>query len=273
MLKSLRIRDFTVFKEADLTFAGGLNVIVGANGTGKSHLLKLPYAVMAMSAEGGRKRSEPPTKTLLQTRIADKIHGVFRPEERLGRLVHRQRGHNKCEVEMRFGQPEEACLAFSFSSVAQSKVSVTSFPSGWQDKPPVFLPTRELLTLYPGFVSLYKTRYLELNLARHLSAAGCSSLERTAGRGRCPLDGAFGGADWRTGCTGCQQRSLLLVSIQRGQDGNATGGKGMAQAGHACKADRHRLPAGQVMPVLGGAGSQSQPETRSRDRKGNSRHL
>lgn len=50
MLQSLRIRDFTVFKEADLTFAKGLNVIVGANGTGKTHLLKLPYAVMAMGA-------------------------------------------------------------------------------------------------------------------------------------------------------------------------------------------------------------------------------
>ena len=54
-------------------------------------------------------------------------------------------------------------MAFSFSSVAQSKVSVTSFPSGWQDKPPVFLPTRELLTLYPGFVSLYEAYYLEFD--------------------------------------------------------------------------------------------------------------
>ena len=161
MLESLRIEDFTVFKEANLTFARGLNVIIGANGTGKSHLLKLSYAAMAMSAEEGKKRSEPPTKTLLQTRIADKIDGVFRPEERLGRLVRRQRGRKKCEVEIRFGQPEEACLAFSFSSVAQSKVSVTSFPSGWQDKLPVFLPTRELLTIYPGFVSLYEARYLE----------------------------------------------------------------------------------------------------------------
>ena len=51
MLQSLRIRDFTVFKGADLTFAPGLNVIVGANGMGKTHLLKLPYAVMAMGAE------------------------------------------------------------------------------------------------------------------------------------------------------------------------------------------------------------------------------
>jgi len=165
VLKSLRIRDFTVFKEADLTFAQGLNVIVGANGTGKSHLLKLPYALMAMSAEEGRKRRESPTKptkTLLQNRIAEKIVGVFRPEERLGRLVHRQRGRNKCEVDMRFGQPE-AHLGFQFSSLAQSEVVVQRLPSKWQDKLPVFLPTGELLTLYPGFVSLYETHYLEFD--------------------------------------------------------------------------------------------------------------
>ena len=163
MLESLKIRDFTAFKAADLSFTRGLNVIIGANGTGKSHLLKLPYAAMAMSAEEGKKRSEPPTKTLLQTRIAEKIAGVFRPEERLGRLVGRQRGRKtcECEVEVRFAQAEGSCLAFGFSSVARSKVSVTSFPSGWQDKPPVFLPTRKLLTLYPGFVSLYEARYLE----------------------------------------------------------------------------------------------------------------
>ena len=165
MLESLRIKNFTVFKEADLAFATGLNIIVGVNGAGKSHLLKLPYAVMAMSAEEGKKRSETttkPTKTLLQTRIAEKIAGVFRPEEHLGRLVHRQKGRNKCEVTIRLGQPEE-CLSFQFSSLAKSEVVVTDALSGWQDKPPVFLPTRELLTLYPGFVPLYETRYLEFD--------------------------------------------------------------------------------------------------------------
>ena len=162
MLKSLRIREFTVFKEADLEFAKGLNVIVGANGTGKTHLLKLPYAVMAMSAEEGKRRAEPPTKTLLQTRIAEKISSVFRPEDRLGRLVRRQRGRNRCEVKMSFKRPRTS-LAFRFSSLAKSETTVDSAPSKWQDKPPVFLPTRELLTLYPGFVPLYETRHLEFD--------------------------------------------------------------------------------------------------------------
>ena len=162
MLKSLRIRDFTVFKETDLEFGKGLNVIVGANGTGKTHLLKLPYAVMAMSAEEGKKRTGPPTKTLLQTRIAEKLSSVFRPEDRLGRLVHCQRGRNSCEVRMSFRQPKES-LFFGFSSLAKSEVVVRTAISKWQKKPPVFLPTRELLTVYPGFVPLYETRHLEFD--------------------------------------------------------------------------------------------------------------
>ena len=67
MLQSLRIRDFTVFKGADLTFAPGLNVIVGANGTGKTHLLKLPYAVMAMGAEEGKSAAHPPPRRFCRT--------------------------------------------------------------------------------------------------------------------------------------------------------------------------------------------------------------
>ena len=30
----------------------------------------------------------------------------------------------------------------------------------WEGEPPVFMPTRELLTIYPGFVSLYETTEL-----------------------------------------------------------------------------------------------------------------
>ena len=162
MLKSLRVKNFTVFRDVDLKFANGLNVFVGANGTGKTHLLKLPYAAMAMSAEEGRKRTEPPTKSLLQSRIAEKLSGVFRPEDRLGRLVHRRVGRSKCEVEMLFSEPQTR-LAFQFSSLAKSEVSVAKVPCGWQDKPPAFLPTRELLTIYPGFVPLFETRHLEFD--------------------------------------------------------------------------------------------------------------
>ncbi len=113
MLDSLEVKDFTVFKDTKLEFSRGLNVIVGANGTGKTHLLKLPYAVMAMSVEESKKRNGAPTKTLLQTRIADKLNSVFRPEDRLGRLVHRQKGHfPDGRPDLRCSSPPGNCSPF-----------------------------------------------------------------------------------------------------------------------------------------------------------------
>ena len=251
MLQSLRIRDFTVFKGADLTFAQGLNVIVGANGTGKTHLLKLPYAAMAMSAEEGKKRSAAPTKMLFQTRIAEKIFGVFRPEDRLSHLVYRQRGRNKCEVTMRFRQPG-TCLAFQFSSLAKSEVTVTRVPANWQDKPPVFLPTRELLTLYPGFVELYETRYLEFEEAWRDT---CMLLGAPALRGPRekaiahliePLEQQLGGrvvlatnGRFYLRPNGGKDMEMPLVA-----EGWQKGGRRVAEICHACAADRHRLPGG-----------------------------
>jgi energy-coupling factor transporter ATP-binding protein EcfA2 len=45
MLKRLHLKNFTVFADADFEFSPGLNVLVGTNGTGKSHVLKVGYAI------------------------------------------------------------------------------------------------------------------------------------------------------------------------------------------------------------------------------------
>ena len=162
MLKSLEVRSFTAFSQARLDFARGLNVIVGENGAGKTHLLKLPYAVMAMSAEEGRRRdSRPPTKTFLQPRLAEKLVNVFRPEG-LGRLVHRRQGGGRCQVALGFSESGTS-VRFSFARQSQSEVVVDHSPSAWRDRAPVYLPTRELLTIYPGFVPLYETHHVEFD--------------------------------------------------------------------------------------------------------------
>lgn len=43
MLKTLNIKQFTVFQDARFEFSPGLNVIVGDNGTGKIHVIKLGH--------------------------------------------------------------------------------------------------------------------------------------------------------------------------------------------------------------------------------------
>lgn len=160
MINKLSIKYLTVFPEANLEFSPQLNVMVGENGAGKSHLLKVMYSVLATSAEEGRKPNVgAPTKALLQTKLADKLVNVLRPET-LGRLARRKQGHERCEIALTFA---EAALdqAFSFSTKSKSEVGIETLPSKWHDKSPVFLPTRELLTIYPRFVSVYENHYLE----------------------------------------------------------------------------------------------------------------
>ncbi len=184
MLKSLGIKNLTVFPGASLEFSPELNVIVGENGVGKSHLIKVPYAVLATSAEEGRKlNGSPPTKANLQTKLADKLVGVLRPES-VGRLARRKMGMTllvstpvqrgpraarltssgtgvtRCEIQCRFDD-SALDLDFHFTTRSQSEIVIDRLPSRWVARAPVFLPTRELLTIYPGFVSVYENHYLE----------------------------------------------------------------------------------------------------------------
>jgi energy-coupling factor transporter ATP-binding protein EcfA2 len=161
MLQSLDIRNLTVFVEANLRFSPQLNVIIGENGSGKSHLLKVAYAILAASAEEGRKpTASAPTKTLLQTRVAEKLIAVLRPES-LGRLARRKQGRERCRLRLGFDDPR-LDIGCSFTTASKSEVEIDPLPTAWVEKPPVFLPTRELLTIYPGFVSVYENHYLEL---------------------------------------------------------------------------------------------------------------
>ena len=160
MLKSMSVKNFTVFPQATLEFSSSLNVIVGENGTGKTHLLKLAYSILTSTfREGRRSNSLLPSKTSLQSGIAEKLVNVFRPES-LGRLTRRRPGRERCDVSLRFDRKARN-VAFGFATHSKSEVSLERLPTGWIDKEPAYLPTRELLSIYPNFVSFYDGHYLE----------------------------------------------------------------------------------------------------------------
>jgi len=158
MLRALHLKNFTVFPDADLEFGKHLNVIVGENGLGKTQILKIAYVMAYVSARGAQESaSAVPTKSYLQVAVANKLRDAFKPDE-LGRLARRQAGRSRCEIGWAFSQPELDCRA-SFNTASRSEVGIELTPTAWLDKLPVYLPTRELLTIYPGFVSLYETTY------------------------------------------------------------------------------------------------------------------
>lgn len=172
MQKTLKIQNFTVFDDVEIQWSPGLNVIVGENGTGKSQLMKLAYSLSWVSAH--QKKSTRQTKDELRKLIADKLVNTCRPEY-LGRLVTRKSGHNRCEITVEFLNNPKSDFRFSFSTTARLEVKIEELPTNYLVAPPIFIPTREMLSIFPGFTAVYEEQHLEFeetyyDLAKALNA-------------------------------------------------------------------------------------------------------
>ncbi len=192
MIKSANLQNFGPLPNGQYHFAAGLNVIVGENGLGKSQLLKLLYTVLKVNAE-----TKELTKTALGNAYADKLKGVFRPDE-LGRLVKRKQGREKCEIRVQMDAPGRSC-AFSFATQAKSAVQVEQPPQQAPLQAPAYIPTRELVTLCGWFTDLYKNYHLPFDETWYdtVSLLGLPSVkgprELTVKGFLLPLEEAMGG--------------------------------------------------------------------------------
>lgn len=144
-LTQVRLERFTAFKKLELEFSPGINVLVGENGTGKTHLMKVCYAACDVS------------KT--QAPFAEKLIEVFLPSGRqLGRLVRRQQGSTRGLAEVSRGGRK---LFTSFSNHAKlSRSARTTGAGNWAASPigSVYIPVKEMLANGPGFTSLHTQR-------------------------------------------------------------------------------------------------------------------
>lgn len=183
VLKSLQLKNFTVFAEEHLHFSKNVNVIVGENGTGKTHLLKAVYAGLAQSHDHlSEKKKNPRYDGFFD--ISGRLNAMMGSETAYS-LVHRNRNQSLlCEsdsLEMKY-RFTDSSFDFSLeidltqeqitndpigivsddipSFSSNTKPPFTTKPIEFVSNPPVFLPTRELLSIYPSFLALYDTSYV-----------------------------------------------------------------------------------------------------------------
>jgi len=159
MLERLDLGKFTVFEHVSLEFSPGINVFIGANATGKTHLLKLVYSIVRAWTDLERQESPMDGKkksSALAEKISAKLTGVFRPEEgRVGRLVRRGRGRAKSTVKLNL---DNASMTFTLSTLDKLELGPGFLFSTKQIPTAIFLPAREVLSIYPGFLSAYQNR-------------------------------------------------------------------------------------------------------------------
>lgn len=134
-LTKIELSNVTVFHKLTVTFNPGINIFLGENGVGKTHIMKLLYAACQA------KKSEVtfPYKTVM----------VFRPDHSsIGRLVNRDiNSENSASVKV---SSTDANIAMTFSHKTQKYNAEVTGTTAWEkqmvDLSSVFIPAKEILS-------------------------------------------------------------------------------------------------------------------------------
>jgi putative AbiEii toxin of type IV toxin-antitoxin system/AAA domain-containing protein len=157
MLQKLSLCRFTAFDDAMLSFSRGVNVFIGANATGKTHVMKLAYSILRAWGSLSVKES-PASRTyhkFLAEVLAMKLAAVFRPDEgKIARLVRSARGRNGATIQLVLGGGVIDFTVTTTGALRVRELREATLP------PSLFLPAREVLSIYPGFFAAYHNREL-----------------------------------------------------------------------------------------------------------------
>ena len=140
----IEAQNFTLFSQLEQAFSPGINIVIGANGTGKTHLLKMLYAACAVTVGEDKDKG-----------YALKLRNVFSPYEgRMGRLARRQSGSVKTHVAITRQGGSKLVADFSSHTHKPEDVKVTGEAS-WakEELTSAYIPVKEMLAHAPGFLA------------------------------------------------------------------------------------------------------------------------
>jgi len=165
-ISRLELTNFTVFEKASFEFCPGINVLIGENGTGKSHVLKAMYSMLSPWIPNRRQKAD-------EADLEQRLEQVFRPED-FRSLVHR-RLRGDFGITLIDALDRKAELHLSLEPDGRSWTSMPS-QTGIEKGRCVFVPPREVLAMYRGFIAAYEGRELDFDatyydLCKALSAA------------------------------------------------------------------------------------------------------
>lgn len=190
MIRKLVVEGFTVFpQKVSFDFVPGINIVVGGNDSGKSHLMKLCYALCKWSEKSPRR--EFPETWAEEERLRRHFLRVFGTQE-LGALTSRRVSAESALIraslqgeKVPLGSAELAC---SFGAHHEEEgLHISVMPQRFLQENALFMPPREVLSLFPCYIQVGK-RYPDLLDATSWDL--CRALE-SEGDPHAPLPEAF----------------------------------------------------------------------------------
>ena len=139
-IKSIEMQNFTVFEDEKLSFVRGLNVFVGPNGVGKTHVMKLIYAAL---------QSADP-----KVSFAGKIVRCFQPDDyRISRLARRTAEADNTSVKIISCDSKDQIgksLNIEFNNKTSKWDASVKGEKSWENQlfgiSSIFIPAKEILS-------------------------------------------------------------------------------------------------------------------------------
>ena len=134
-LTKIEAENLTVFEDITVPFCQGMNVLIGENGVGKTHIMKLAYAACQASKH--------------DVSFSQKVTMLFRPDQSsIGRLVNRNKnGNNTAKICV---ESDTAKIGMLFSTKTKKWDAEIKTEEKWEkqmsDLTSVFIPAKEILS-------------------------------------------------------------------------------------------------------------------------------
>jgi predicted ATPase len=152
MITRLELKNFTAFSSLSIDFSPKINVIIGENGTGKTHLLKAAYG-LCVGASLFKNKPETTDNELAAALTAKLLHLFMPLDEKLGKM-RRYGVAGNAQLKAHFANDEKLAATFQANS---KSLAIQSKPRYEQYQAEgVFIPTKEVLSFMKGFNSLYE---------------------------------------------------------------------------------------------------------------------
>lgn len=156
MIDRLSLENFTSFEKNTFHFGEGVNVLIGKNGTGKTHILKSLAASLQARHDFQSKHST--SKEQFEYVLAEDLVSYFKPDL-LGNLVNKNILSGRASVDLVI---EGRSLLYSFASSSKTTVKL-ELDNKWEEKQFVYMPPREMFSLFEGFIGLTSKREISFD--------------------------------------------------------------------------------------------------------------
>lgn len=140
IIKKVKFENYTVFEAQQIEFCPGINILIGENGTGKTHVLKALYSAC-----------QSVTK---KTSFSHKLVSTMLPDDyKISRLITGKQGNRTGLIRITAGEVEgtqDRVLTATFNGKTKKWDADVTGEDGWEESfagvSSVFIPAKEILS-------------------------------------------------------------------------------------------------------------------------------